>query len=392
MANENGASGGEKESLLGRVEISDKQMILEDGVYNLIHILIVVICAALVATAIAFVREFVAEIPLWVIFTIVWIAHGIIFFLAIRTVQLLFKSLTPGGSEPERAAQKWQRSNEKRISLAQFALYNLLWILGVSAILLSFDILLYLGLVRKIPISICLIPIYITAGIAVLNALVCRTTQVAAGISWIALLVFCILCTLKLSGETPLPWMIVVIPLLIILLSWLVNFIYILGMASCGIYVLKGYQIEAIILYLLSVAAAATTIILIVPEDLPFDRLNITLRTEIVIGTAFVAECLFFAGVLRCSFEAVVLAISRMGSDRPQTLVRSEAGWGVDASNSFEHYVLLGEVESTRPSGEREENSGCSCCLLMPLCGCCLNSNAFECFNSKTEDNSDFNT
>ena len=56
-----------------------------------------------------------------------------------------------------------------------------------------------------------------------------------------------------------------------------------------------------------------------------------------------------------------------MGSDRPQSLVRSEQGWDIDPTHSFENYPFIGEIESTRPQ-MKEINDGD---ISLPFCGCC---------------------
>ena len=121
------------------IESALRQASIEDATNHLINIALSLIIACITASALFLARQYVPKsIPLWVPFLIFWVGHGVAFLIGIRTIQLVFKSLmpTPGGN-------RWQRSNEKRISLAQFTLYHLLWTTAVATILLVFEILLY---------------------------------------------------------------------------------------------------------------------------------------------------------------------------------------------------------------------------------------------------------
>ena len=176
---------------------TEKQKYLEYAVYSLENILIVFCVAVMLATVLTLVREInETYMPLWVIFGVVWLAHVLIFGASVRVIQLLFRSLIPG-YEKDKLTNKVLRTNEKRITLAQFTLFNLLWIHGICLMAIMFEILLFLNLMNIVPAYACLIPLYIVASIAIINALVCRTTPFSSGLSWICTLVFCVLCNLK---------------------------------------------------------------------------------------------------------------------------------------------------------------------------------------------------
>ena len=95
--------------------------------YSLEFMLITFMTSIIVATFVAvFYELYPTYIPVWVMFTVVWLGHVINFGLSVRVIQLLFRSLVPG-YEKDKLTKKILKTNEKRIALAQFTLYNLLW-------------------------------------------------------------------------------------------------------------------------------------------------------------------------------------------------------------------------------------------------------------------------
>ena len=109
------------------VEKTEKQKYLEFAVYSLEFMLITFMISIIVATFLTIFYEMnPSYMPLWIIFTVVWLGHVINFGASIRVVQLLFRSLIPG-YEKDKLTNKVLRTNEKRIALAQFTLFNLLW-------------------------------------------------------------------------------------------------------------------------------------------------------------------------------------------------------------------------------------------------------------------------
>ena len=112
---------------MSEVEKTEKQKYLEFAVYSLEFMLITFMISIIVATFLTIFYEMnPSYMPLWVIFTVVWLGHVINFGASIRVVQLLFRSLIPG-YEKDKLTNKVLRTNEKRIALAQFTLFNLLW-------------------------------------------------------------------------------------------------------------------------------------------------------------------------------------------------------------------------------------------------------------------------
>ena len=77
------------------------------------------------------------------------------------------------------------------------------------------------------------------------------------------------------------------------------------------------------------------------------------------------AEILFSIGLVKAAEISIYTAIDRMGSDRPQTLIRSEEGWEVDSNKSFEQYPFIGEVQCSRPEKKTTDD------MWLPFCGCC---------------------
>jgi hypothetical protein len=93
--------------------------------------------------------------------------------LAVYVTSLVLKSLV-AKNEQERQTARWHQANEKRIPLIQFLMYNLSWILGISAVLVVVEILVYLETYGYVPTYSFLVPIYIVIGFALLSALICR--------------------------------------------------------------------------------------------------------------------------------------------------------------------------------------------------------------------------
>lgn len=153
---------------------TEKQQYLEFAVSSLKTILIIFLCSVILATTCNIVYEVnTSYMPLWVIFFCLWLGHAVIFGISVRVIQLLFRSLIPG-FEKDKLTNKVLRTNEKRVALAQFTLFNLLWLHGVSLIAIIFEILLYLSLENITPAYAPLIPLYILASISIVNTLICR--------------------------------------------------------------------------------------------------------------------------------------------------------------------------------------------------------------------------
>ena len=120
-----GTNGGERNK--NEIEKTEKQKYLEFAVYSLEFMLITFMTSIIVATFVAvFYELYPSYIPVWVMFTVVWLGHVINFGLSVRVIQLLFRSLVPG-YEKDKLTKKILKTNEKRIALAQFTLFNLLW-------------------------------------------------------------------------------------------------------------------------------------------------------------------------------------------------------------------------------------------------------------------------
>ena len=109
------------------IDKTEKQKFLEFAVYSLEFMLITFLISVIVATFLTLFYElYPIYMPIWVMFTVVWLGHVINFGLSVRVIQLLFRSLVPG-YEKDKLTRKVLRTNEKRIALAQYTLFNLLW-------------------------------------------------------------------------------------------------------------------------------------------------------------------------------------------------------------------------------------------------------------------------
>ena len=182
----------------------------------------------------------------------------------------------------------------------------------------------------------------------------------------ICTLVFCILCNLKINDTASLSWTIVFIPIFGLLILWIFIFIYVLSMSALNVFILKKQQMDSVILYLVASIGTFASLVIFVSLETSDES---TVNTYALIATSIllVSEILFFIGIVKSADATIALVIDRMGSDRPQNLVRSEEGWEIDTTMSFEHYPFVGEIETTRSISNNEER------VLLPFCGCCVN-------------------
>ena len=171
---------------------------------------------------------------------------------------------------------------------------------------------------------------------------------------------------MKLNETANLSWIIVFIPIFGLLVVWMCIFVYVLVMASSNVFILRQQQTESVILYLAALTGAFASLAIFVSLETS-DEATISSNAQIGTSVLLVSEILFFIGIVKSTDATIALVIDRMGSDRPQNLVRSEEGWEIDPSMSFEHYPFVGEIETTRPSTKGEDG------VLLPFCGCCVN-------------------
>ena len=70
-----------------------------------------------------------------------------------------------------------------------------------------------------------------------------RTTPHSTGLSWICIVIFAILCNLKVDGTSDISWAIVCIPIVVFALLWLSVFSYVLTMYSMSVCVLQVQRV-----------------------------------------------------------------------------------------------------------------------------------------------------
>jgi hypothetical protein len=144
-----------------------------DAVQGLNYILLITAWTIIVALALVFVNEYTANIPVWSIFLVLWIGHFILFIVFVHMIRQMLRSLL-AKNDAERLTQRWHQANERRIPLIQYLMFHLLWALGISFMLVIFEILLYLSLIDAVPSYVPLVPVYVVALISFSNSLVCR--------------------------------------------------------------------------------------------------------------------------------------------------------------------------------------------------------------------------
>jgi hypothetical protein len=145
-----------------------------NAVSGLYQIIVVVAFAIIIAIILLFTSEFVpGVIPTWSIFLVVWLGHLSIFFVVASSIRLLLLSML-SKNDRERQSQRWHQANERRIPLLQFAIYHFMWILGLSTVLIVFEVLIYLSIIGTVSVASVFVIPYIIIGIAISNALICR--------------------------------------------------------------------------------------------------------------------------------------------------------------------------------------------------------------------------
>lgn len=158
---------------LHHLEQERRDKYVTDAVHGLNHILLVAAWSIILALVLVFTNEYVGVIPLWSIFMILWIGHFIVFVIFLNMIRQMLRSLL-AKNDAERLTQRWHQANERRIPLIQYLMFHLLWTLGISFMLVIFEILLYLSLVGMAPSWSPLVPAYIVVAISFSNSLVCR--------------------------------------------------------------------------------------------------------------------------------------------------------------------------------------------------------------------------
>lgn len=84
---------------------------------------------------------------------------------------------------------------------------------------------------------------------------------------------------------------------------------------------------------------------------------------------------------MKSADATIASVIDRMGSDRPQSLVRGDQGWDIDPTKAYEQYPFIGEVETTRPHMKGDEDG----CLILPFCGCCTSITVMDLLGGQTK-------
>jgi len=112
--------------------------------------------------------------PIWAIFLVLWMGHAVAFFASLYTVYLIAKSAWKCRIGREHI-ESWRMSQERRIPLIQYILYNLAQILSVSFFVFLVELFLYVDEVSPgAPLYIYLVPIYVVSMIGLLNSILCR--------------------------------------------------------------------------------------------------------------------------------------------------------------------------------------------------------------------------
>ena len=185
---------------------------------------------------------------------------------------------------------------------------------------------------------------------------------------------------MKVNGTAILSWTIVLIPIFVLLVMWMCIFAYVLMMSASNIFILRQQQIDSVVLFMASIIGTFVSLAIFASLETS-DEATAIAKIPIGVAILLVSEILFFIGIVKSTDATIALVIDRMGSDRPQNLVRSEQGWEIDPSMSFEHYTFIGEIETTRSPTHGEDG------VLLPFCGCCVNLTVGDLLCSREREN-----
>jgi hypothetical protein len=365
-----GSLSGNAEARLEREQKRRDQYVIE-AVDTLVIILLIVGFSLISANILVLVDQNVdMEIPLWSIFTVLWVGQFAILIAALYAVRMMLKAMIIKVKRGKRLAQKWHHANEKRIPLVQYVLIHLGTVLGVSFVVAIFEINLYFALAGMISKYVPLGIAYAITGFSFLGSILCKSQADLYSMgAWGMALLFVILLNVKFSNDS-MPWGAVLFPLFVLTGAPLVVIASIIVKYLMRNYLLKPYQLEALCLlivsftcYLLAVVSIANAVHGYMIFDIPYSEMATILT--------LVGSLLFFVAVWRITVEALATAIVRMGSDRPKPLVRLPGGgWELDLEETFELFPIIGEIEvrndGTNNSGKKKGNRGSTL-----MCGCC---------------------
>lgn len=350
----------------------DRDHNVVDATTGLNHVILVAAWTVIIALILVFINEFTDKaIPSWGIIASLLFGHFILFLVIIRIMRLILRSLLPK-NDVERATQKWHQANEKRIPLIQYTVYNVSWIFGVSFLLVLTEILALLNDQGLAPVYAALIPLYLLSGAALCNSVVCRSTSLIAAFTWTLILAQLVMYNIKVEevyNDTDLPWILVLVPALALVSVWVTAFAFIWAQFIRGAFHLHQYQMESLTLYLVAGSAFLVSLVALQAalQGVAVFTSSSSSDEKISAGSALAGACAFFAGLSITIDHVLREALSRMGGERPQALVRSrDGGWYVDEYRTHQNWVLTGDVESSKiSSGEREK--GCGCCGSLEL-------------------------
>lgn len=231
----------ETSGLLGSSSSSEKMKdhYVIRAVEHLHGILYVVSWTVLFVLLLLFVNEFVGRaIPLWAIFFVLWIGHILLVVVAGSSIQLVLDSMTTDGDE-ERTTAQWHQINERRIPLIQYLMYNLAWVLWISLILWIFEILVFLNTLSMVESYSYLVPIYLVSGMAIMTAILCRSSALSVTITWLLILITAILINVKLVYPDTVEYSDILLPTFILLSYWTLLCFYTVVLHAIDVYRLK---------------------------------------------------------------------------------------------------------------------------------------------------------
>jgi hypothetical protein len=134
---------------------------------------------------------------------------------------------------------------------------------------------------------------------------------------------------------------------------------------------LKQYQIEALAFYLIAFVALFLSSFSFASYMDGQDFYGYS-YLKISAALAIVGSCCFFLALAKVVAISIDTMQKRMGADRPKNLVKLESGgWDLDTENSYEVYVILGEVDYAGSLWRNLSSSEKSSPFHRFICGCC---------------------
>ena len=312
-----------------------------DGLY---YLFLIAAWTTILALLLTFINLYNGAIPLYAVFIIFWTGHVLLIFMMLRILRSMILSVI--GTGKLESTHRWHLANERRFPLLQYLLFQISWILGISAVLFVFEILLYLYYSDAVTLSAVTVPIYILSSICLLNSMLCKNYTWHAAAAWFLVLIQCILINLKQTHNITDDYELLLAPTYLLIHVWMAMSTWTFLNYYLAFYELKTWQLESLILYIIGF-----TILFLSTYSygkyLDGNTLDGLSYEKISLALALISVCLLSAAIGKVVFNHLEMVTKRMGAERPKKILRVDTGgWDIDEDNNFDNNFLVGEIDT----------------------------------------------